>query len=126
MRSEYFPYGTNNWLIRALLYSQHEVFWELWENFRKTDKILLDAQFVRIKQKSLSQNLKICPNIFGEFSANYRQTASDSFLDKCQIILVPQISQVYPSKYAKILKWLMNNLRSIASFILAINKSTVF
>ena len=25
LRSEYFLYGTNNWLVRALLYSHHEV-----------------------------------------------------------------------------------------------------
>ena len=36
LRSEYFPYGTNNWLIRALLYSHHGywiwgpyAFWEV-------------------------------------------------------------------------------------------------
>ena len=84
--SEYFP---NNWLTKALLYSHHEVFRELSENFRKTDEILLDAQFLRIKQKSLSQNLKYFSKNFGEFSANYRQTAGDSFLDKCPTILVP-------------------------------------
>ena len=25
IRSENFPYGTNNWLMRALLYSHHEI-----------------------------------------------------------------------------------------------------
>ena len=32
LRSEYFPYGTNNWLIRALLYRNLELV-----NFRKID-----------------------------------------------------------------------------------------
>ena len=44
-----FSVWKNNWLIRPLLYSHHEVvegiFGELSENFRKTDEISLVAQF---------------------------------------------------------------------------------
>ena len=32
LSSEYFPYGTNNWLIRALLYSDHNVVGKFSEN----------------------------------------------------------------------------------------------
>ena len=52
-RSEYFPYGTNNSLIRALLYSHHEVVGKVSEKCRKTDEISLEAQFCENQTKNI-------------------------------------------------------------------------
>ena len=54
LRSEYFPYGKNNWLTRALLYSHHEVVGKVSEKCRKADEISLEAQFCEKKPKSIT------------------------------------------------------------------------
>ena len=53
------------------------------ENFRKTDDIPLEAQFLKIKQKPLPPKiLKIfVKTSIGEFPMNYRQTAGDRYLN---------------------------------------------
>ena len=86
--SEYFPYGTNNWLIRALLYSHHELVGEFSKSCRKMFGKLMKCHskpnFVIIKPKILPlKNLKNFHKIFGEFSVDYRHTADDSYLNKC-------------------------------------------
>ena len=66
-----FPYGTNNWLIGALLCSYHEVvikiFGELSEIFGKTDEISLEAQFCENQtQNIMTKNFKNFWEIFGD------------------------------------------------------------
>ena len=77
LRSEYFPYGTNNWLIRVSLYSHNKTLVESSEGCRKV--------FGRISGKSMDYRIKairikierktfnrIFHEISGEFSAGSR------------------------------------------------------
>ena len=92
LSSEYFPYGTNNWLIRALLYTHHEIV----GNVRKTYEISLEDQFCGNQTKTVrTESLKNFRKIFGELLL---QTNCESY----SRILVSHPSQVYLSKHAKI------------------------
>ena len=87
LRSEYFLSETNNWLIRALLYSHYEHVRKCRDSCRKIFEKLMKyyskPNVMRVKQKTLSQKvLNICQKIFGEFSVSYQQTACDSYLNK--------------------------------------------
>ena len=54
LTSKYFLYGTNNWLIRDLLYSHHDVFRKFSEScrqiFGKLMRYYSNLNFVRIKK----------------------------------------------------------------------------
>ena len=55
--SEYFPYGTNNWSIRSLLYSNHEVVGKFLEGCRKIIVKLMKsmvAQFCENQTKNIT------------------------------------------------------------------------
>ena len=67
LKSEYFPYGTNSWLIIALLYSDHEVVGKLM-------KYYLRCKLVRIKQKTLGLE-------FEKFLENLRRVIGKLFAD---------------------------------------------
>ena len=65
----------NNWLIRALLYSHHEVDGNVSQKCRKTDEISLEAQFCQNQTKHITtKNLRSFWKIFDEFSVSYWQT----------------------------------------------------
>ena len=70
-RSEYFPYGTNNWLIRALLYSHQKAVRTFSESCRKLRKYHPKPNFVRIKPETLALQ---------KLSVSHQQTADDSSL----------------------------------------------
>ena len=77
LRSEYFPYGMNNWLVRALLYSHHKVVGKL------IKYISLEAQFFGNQTKNVrTKSLKIFRKIFGELLVRYLQTNCESYLNK--------------------------------------------
>ena len=75
---------------------------KLSENFRKTDEILLEAQFRENQTKNITTKIcNIFRKLFGGFSVNYWETVGDYYLNKYPTILVPYFSQAYLSKHAK-------------------------
>ena len=91
---EYFRYGTNNWLIRALFYCCLTIFAKLSENFRKTDKISFKAHFCENQEKHYQKNFTNFREILGEFSIHFWQSVSDSDLNKYPTILVPMYREL--------------------------------
>ena len=90
LRSEYFLYGKNNCLIRALLYSHHELVPQFLESCRKSFEKIHEGHFCEKQTKNV--NTKILQMVSsGQFST---ETAGDSHLDKYPTILVQHFRKV--------------------------------
>ena len=84
MKSECFPQGTSDWLIRALLDGHRDLVEKFSESCRKFVGKFMNYHskliFVRMKQKHHRKNCTSFRKISGEFSVNFRQVVDDSHL----------------------------------------------
>ena len=84
---------TNNWLIRALLYSHLEL---LSEGFWKSNEISVETQFCQNQAKNIrTKGLKNFMNVFSKLFVRYLQTKCECYLNKCSTVLVLHLSQIY-------------------------------